>query len=86
VRCGFQSTRRLSKLKHSCTYIVIYREAEAAQWWASSNRACVIVRPLKKCGGICEGLGGDGASEAGEMSKASETGEASGVSETIEAR
>ena len=31
-------------------------------------------------------LGGDGASEAGEMSEASEAGEASGVSETIEAR
>jgi hypothetical protein len=56
---------------------------EAAQWWASSNRACVVVRPHKKCVGICEGLGGDGASEAGEMSEA---GEASGVSETIEAR
>jgi len=31
-------------------------------------------------------LGGDGASEAGEMSEASEAGEASGASETIEAR
>ena len=31
-------------------------------------------------------MGGDGASEAGEMSEASEAGEASGVSETIEAR
>ena len=31
-------------------------------------------------------MGGDRASEAGEMSEASETGEASGVSETIEAR
>ena len=31
-------------------------------------------------------MGGDGASEAGEMSVASEAGEASGVSETIEAR
>ena len=30
--------------------------------------------------------GGDGASEAGEMSEASEAGEASGMSETIEAR
>jgi hypothetical protein len=29
-------------------------------------------------------LGGDGASEAGEMSEASEAGEASGVSETID--
>ena len=33
---------------------VIYREAEAAQWWASSNRACVVVRPQIMCGGICE--------------------------------
>ena len=31
-------------------------------------------------------MGGDGASEAGEMNEASEAGEASGVSETIEAR
>ena len=46
----------------------------------------MVVRLHKKCVGICEGLGGDGASEAGEMSEASEAGEASGVSETIEAR
>ena len=32
--------------------IVIYREAEAAQWWASSNRACVVVRPQKSVGGF----------------------------------
>ena len=31
-------------------------------------------------------MGGDGASEAGEMSEASGAGEASGVSETIGAR
>ena len=31
-------------------------------------------------------MGGDGASEAGEMSEASEAGEARGVSETIGAR
>jgi len=42
--------------------------------------------PYTACSWICEGLGGGGASEAGEMSEASEAGEASGVSETIEAR
>ena len=31
-------------------------------------------------------MGGDGASEAGEMSEASEVGEASGLTKTIEAR
>ena len=54
--------------------------------WVGSGVVGERGRPYKKCVGICEGLGGDGASEAGEMSEASEAGEASGVSETIEAR
>jgi hypothetical protein len=41
---------------------------------------------FEQCHCSSEHTGGDGASEAGEMSEASEAGEASGVSETIEAR